>query len=83
MAALIGIGAVVMTLVGRPDDIITTGITTAVVMVVAGISLHQVWLQPILRLIDTLVGIGVGVVASWVNLKVTSSFRARADLIVE
>src|ERR1700728_4166325 len=26
MAALIGIGAVVMTLVGRPDDIITTGI---------------------------------------------------------
>jgi uncharacterized membrane protein YccC len=83
MAALIGIGAVVMTLIGRPDDIITTGITTAVVMVVAGVSLHQVWLQPILRLIDTLVGIGVGVVASWVNLKVTSSFRARADLIVE
>jgi len=83
MAALIGIGAVVMTLVGRPDDIITTGITTAVVMVVAGISLHQVWLQPILRLIDTLVGIGVGVVASWVNLKVTSSFQARAHLIVE
>jgi hypothetical protein len=29
------------------------------------------------------VGIGVGVVASWVNLKVASSFRARADFIVE
>jgi len=83
MAALIGVGAVVMTLVGRPDDIITTGITTAVVMVVAGISPHHAWLQPILRLIDTVVGIAVGVVASWINLKMTSGFHARADLIVE
>jgi uncharacterized membrane protein YgaE (UPF0421/DUF939 family) len=30
MGALIGIGAIVMSLVGRPDGIITTGITTAV-----------------------------------------------------
>src|SRR5277367_2729790 len=32
MAALIGIGAIVVTTMGRPDDTITTGITTAVVM---------------------------------------------------
>jgi hypothetical protein len=33
MATRIGIGAVAMSLLGRPDDVITTGITTAVVMV--------------------------------------------------
>lgn len=38
MAALIGIGALVMTLLDRREDIVTTGITTAVVMVVAGMS---------------------------------------------
>jgi hypothetical protein len=31
LAALIGIGTVMMSLIGRPDDIVTTGITTAVV----------------------------------------------------
>ena len=35
MAALIGVGTVVMMLLGRREDIVTTGITTAVVMVVA------------------------------------------------
>src|SRR6202000_1461857 len=34
MAALIGIGTVVVSLMGRADDSITTGITIAVVMVV-------------------------------------------------
>jgi hypothetical protein len=38
MAALIGIGTLVMVLLGRRDYIVTTGITTAVVMVVAGMS---------------------------------------------
>jgi uncharacterized membrane protein YccC len=38
MAALIGVGTVVMMLLGRRQDIVTTGITTAVVMVVAAIS---------------------------------------------
>jgi len=61
MAALVGIGAVVMSLLGRPDDIITTGITTTVVMVVAAMSPNHAWLQPILRMIDTIVGVVVGV----------------------
>lgn len=72
MAVLIGIGAVVMTLVRRPDDVITTGITTAAVMVVAGISPHHAWLQPILRVIDTAVGIAIGITASWVSMKLAS-----------
>src|SRR5262249_50774679 len=65
MAALIGMGTVAMTLLGRRDDIVTTGITTAVVMVVAAISPHDAWQQPLLRLVDTLVGIAVGVGCSW------------------
>jgi uncharacterized membrane protein YccC len=61
MAALVAIGAVVMSLLRRPDDIITTGITTTVVMVVAAMSPDHAWHQPILRMIDTIVGTAVGV----------------------
>ncbi len=39
MAAVIGLGTLVIMLLDRPDDIITTGITTAVVLVVAGSAL--------------------------------------------
>jgi len=67
MAALIGIGAIAVTLMGRPDDTITTSITTAVVMVVAAIDPHDAWQQPILRLIDTAVGVAVGVGAGWIS----------------
>ena len=61
LAALIGIGTVVMILLGRREDIVTTGITTAVVMVVAAMSPQEAWQQPLLRVIDTLVGVAVGV----------------------
>jgi peptidoglycan/LPS O-acetylase OafA/YrhL len=61
MAALIGIGATVMILVGRRDDVVTTGITTAVVMVVAAISPEHAWREPILRVVDTIVGTAVAI----------------------
>jgi len=67
MAALIGIGTVAMALLGRRDDIVTTGITTAVVMVVAAMSPEDAWIQPLLRLADTMVGIAVGVACKWVG----------------
>jgi uncharacterized membrane protein YccC len=72
MAALIGIGAIVLTLLGRSEDIVTTGITTAVVMVVAGISPKHAWQQPILRLIDTAIGIAVGIAAARISLTIGS-----------
>jgi multisubunit Na+/H+ antiporter MnhB subunit len=53
-------------MMGRPDDAITTSITTAVVMVVAAIGPNEAWRQPVLRLIDTAVGVGVGVIAAWI-----------------
>jgi Fusaric acid resistance protein-like len=67
MAILIGIGAVILILIDRPGDVITASITTAVVMVVAGISPQHAWSQPILRLFDTLIGVAVGVMAVWIS----------------
>jgi|ERR1700735_4143723 uncharacterized membrane protein YgaE (UPF0421/DUF939 family) len=64
MAALIWLSTVTLTLLGRSEDIITAAITTAVVFVVAGVSQGPAWLQPILRLVDTAVGIAVGILAS-------------------
>jgi uncharacterized membrane protein YccC len=67
MAALIAIGTLVIALLGRRDDIVTVGITTAVVMVVAAMSPADAWQQPLLRLADTVVGITVGVACKWVG----------------
>ncbi|MBB5062489.1 FUSC family protein [Granulicella mallensis] len=73
MVTLIGLGAITMSLFDRADEIVTTGITTAVIMVVAGLSPHPGWKQPILRLIDTVVGVGVGVAGVWITSKAKSS----------
>jgi multisubunit Na+/H+ antiporter MnhB subunit len=54
-----------MTIIGRRDDIVTTGITTIVVLVVAEMNPEQAWQQPILRLADTIIGIAVGVSCKW------------------
>jgi uncharacterized membrane protein YccC len=77
MAALIGIIAIILALVRRSEDIITAAITTAVVMVVAGISPDNAWEQPILRLVDTAVGILVGVAAAWIALGLGLSSRSQ------
>jgi uncharacterized membrane protein YgaE (UPF0421/DUF939 family) len=66
LAALLGIGTLIMMCLGRRDDIVTTGITTAVVMVVAAMSPQDAWHQPLLRVVDTVVGIVVGVTCKWI-----------------
>ena len=77
MAAVIGIGAVLMSALDRPDDVITTSITTAVVMVVAAISPDHAWKQPILRLLDTSVGVAVGIAGALIGL--WSPYRPRLE----
>jgi uncharacterized membrane protein YccC len=67
---LIGLSALVVELVGRPGDAITAAITTAVIMVVAKLSPHDDWREPILRLADTVIGVAVGVAAAWLMLRV-------------
>ena len=86
MAILIGIGGVILIMINRPGDVITTSITTAVVMVVAGISPQHAWSQPILRLLDTLIGIAVGIAAVWIgrgfhNLSHSSESKLRPEKV--
>jgi hypothetical protein len=64
MALLIGVGAIVAMLAGQSEAVVTTGITTAVVMVVAALSPRDAWEQPILRLGDTAIGVAIGVAAA-------------------
>jgi uncharacterized membrane protein YccC len=62
---LIGAGTIVMQLLRRPGDITTTAITTIVLAVVAAIDPEHALEQPLLRLYDTVTGIGVGVLIGW------------------
>jgi uncharacterized membrane protein YccC len=79
MAALIGIGTLIMMVLGRRGDVVTTGITTAVVMVVAAMAPQDPWQQPLLRLVDTVVGIAVGVSCKWIASFLF--YRSRAEPI--
>ena len=42
-------------------------LTTAVVMVVVAMSPHDAWQQPLLRVVDTVVGIAVGIACRWIG----------------
>jgi uncharacterized membrane protein YccC len=70
LALLVGLSALVVELAGRPADAITAAITTAVIMVVAKLSPHDAWREPILRFADTIIGVAVGVAAAWLMLRV-------------
>jgi uncharacterized membrane protein YccC len=70
LAVLIGVSAIIATLIGRPEDAITAAITTAVVMLVAAVTPQHAWQQPILRFVDTVVGVAVGVGAAWIGVRV-------------
>jgi uncharacterized membrane protein YccC len=73
LAALLGAGTLILMALGRRDDIVTTGITTTVVMVVAAMSPQEAWHQPLLRLADTVVGIAIGV--AWKSIGSFLYFR--------
>jgi uncharacterized membrane protein YccC len=77
-AVLIGVSALVTVVIGRPGDAIVAAITTAVVLVVAEVSPHDAWRQPILRLADTIVGVVVGVAAGWLTSRLAAAARNRA-----
>jgi uncharacterized membrane protein YccC len=78
MAILLAIGALIMILLDRREELITTAITTIVVMVVAMLSPNPRH-QPILRFIDTLVGVGAGVLC---NYAVTVVFARYSGKVV-
>jgi uncharacterized membrane protein YccC len=70
LPVLIGFSALTATLIGRPGDAITAAITSAVVLVVAAVSPQDAWEQPILRFVDTVVGVAIGVASAWFDLNV-------------
>ena len=78
LAALLGLGTLIMIALGRADDIVTTGITTTVVMVVAAMGpQHDAWRQPLLRVVDTVIGIATGVACKWVASAVYGRFSGQ------
>jgi uncharacterized membrane protein YccC len=66
LAALLAGGTLIMMALGRRDEVGLTAVTTAVIMLVAAVDPHDAWRQPLLRLMDTLVGIAVGVSCKWI-----------------
>jgi uncharacterized membrane protein YccC len=77
LALLVGASALAVMLLGRPGDAVTAGITTAVIMVVAAVSPQHAWQQPVLRLVDTVVGVAVGAMAAWAGMQVKRLLPAR------
>jgi len=78
MAVLLALSTLILIALGHHDDIVTAGITTAVVMVVAALSPRQAWEEPLLRLLDTLIGVAVGVLFRWLGSRL---FRADARAV--
>jgi uncharacterized membrane protein YccC len=70
LGVLIAASVLAVDLLGRPDDAMTAAITTTVVMVLAAVSPAHAWEEPILRLVDTVVGVVAGVAAAWLGLRV-------------
>jgi hypothetical protein len=64
MVIVIWISTIVLFLAGRSADAITAAITTAVIFAGAALNTGSPYLQPIIRLADTAVGIAVGIGAS-------------------
>jgi uncharacterized membrane protein YgaE (UPF0421/DUF939 family) len=76
LPTLIGLSALILLLMGRPGEVVTAGVTVVVVLVVAAISPHDAWEQPILRLVDTGIGVVIGFAAAWAAKTVDGRLRA-------
>ncbi len=76
---LVSLGTLAIMLLNRREDIITTAITTIVVMVVAIVNPTHAWTQPLLRLFDTVIGIGVGVAFRWAASAALSALGRSGD----
>jgi uncharacterized membrane protein YccC len=67
MAVIIGAGTLIVSALGWRQDIITTAVTTIVVMVLAQLDPRNAWYQPVLRFLDTLLGIAIGIACKWLT----------------
>ena len=69
LGLLVGASALAVVLLGLADAV-SAGISSAVVMIAARLSPLHAWHEPILRFIDTVVGVAVGIAAAWLALRV-------------
>jgi len=78
IAVVIAAGALLALLAGRAQDAPLTGITSIVVLVVADLG-HPApqWVQPLLRLLDTAVGVAVGLVVAAALIRITERTGGR------
>lgn len=68
LAVVLSLGALIVDFIGDPGDSVTVSITSAVVMVVAALGPATLaWEQPILRLVETLLGAAVGLATARVT----------------
>jgi uncharacterized membrane protein YccC len=67
MAVIIGAGTLTVSALHWREDVITAAITTIVVMVLAQLDPHNAWYQPVLRFLDTLLGIAIGIACKWLT----------------
>lgn len=70
LVMLIGSGFLACNAFGRPEDAMTTGITVTVIMVVGALEPETAKIEPLLRLVDTLIGSAVAVAGAWVATRV-------------
>lgn len=78
IALVIGASSLLAAGIGQPQDATLTGITSTVVLIVARLGDPDArWLQPILRLLDTAVGIAVGLAAAALLGAVSGALTAR------
>lgn len=74
LAVVVGVGTFGLMAIVRGEDVVTAGVTSAIILVLAGLTPRSAWEEPILRVVDTAVGIGVGIVASWAGLRLAARF---------
>lgn len=67
LAALVALSYLIANAFDRSDDAVTAGITITVVMVVGALNPEKAWLEPLLRLVDTLIGSAVAIAAAFVG----------------
>jgi uncharacterized membrane protein YccC len=73
VGVVIGLGSLLALALGRPQDAALTGITSVVVLVVADLGEpSSEWAQPLLRMLDTVAGIAVGLVAAAAVARLTT-----------
>ena len=77
LGLLVGTSALAVILLGRPADAVSAGVCSAVVMIASRLSPQHAWQEPILRFIDTLAGVAVGVAAAWLVLHVIRPISRR------